>query len=66
MSQELRCNPGERGQFFRPAAVLAPPVYLEETVRICLTERAARKGVSLVTLVNDLLRREIETPRPMI
>lgn len=60
MRDEYDFAHAERGKFYRPDAVLEQPIYLEEPVRDYLTAAAARRGVSLSDLVNDLLRRDIE------
>ena len=60
MNKEYDFSKAERGKFFRPGAKLSLPVYLEPDVQARLT-KAARKGrKELSTLVNQLLKREIE------
>jgi hypothetical protein len=51
---------GERGKFFRPAANLLTPVYLDKKVQKYLSERARSKGVDVGELVNQMLKRDIE------
>ncbi len=51
---------GERGRFFRPGAVLAPPVHLDTEVLAFLARRAEARGVTLDELVNELLKKDIE------
>lgn len=51
---------GERGKFFREGARLRPSVYLEPDVLDDLAERTSARGVSLSSLVNALLRKNIE------
>src|ERR1700688_4750359 len=46
-----------RGRDFRPGAHV--PVYLNQDVRSYLEAAAKRKGVTLSSLVNDLLSKEI-------
>jgi len=48
-----------RGKFYQPAASLPQPVHLDARVQQCMSERAARKGVSLEVLVNDLLKQSL-------
>ena len=50
----------ERGRFFREGVRLEPPVHLDPEVLDYLVERASARGVSLSTLVNTLLRKNIE------
>jgi len=49
-----------RGQFYRPAATLQPPIHLDERVYQYLSGKANLKGISLEDLVNDLLKKTIE------
>ena len=60
MKDEYDFSKGERGRFFRPDAVLTPPVHLDPEVLAFLTARAAARGISLNDLVNDLLKKDIE------
>ena len=48
-----------RGKFYRPNLRLNLPVYLDAEVQDYLTAIAAKKGVPLSQLANDLLKREI-------
>jgi hypothetical protein len=50
---------GTRGKFHRPHARLNLPVYLEADVQAYLEAIAAKKGVPLSELANDLLKKEI-------
>ncbi len=50
---------GERAKFFRPDAELRLPVYLDADVQDYRMEEAARKGVSLNEMINDLLKQDI-------
>jgi hypothetical protein len=49
----------ERGKFYRPNTRLNLPVYLEADVQVYLAALAARKGVPLCELANDLLKKAI-------
>lgn len=60
MPAEIDFSKGARGKFFRPGAKLSLPVYLDEPVQAALAALASAKGVELSTLVNDLLREDIE------
>jgi hypothetical protein len=60
MPAEIDFSKGARGKFFRPDAKLSLPVYLDEPVQAALAALASAKGVELSTLVNDLLRKDIE------
>ena len=50
---------GTRGKFYRPGAKLNLPVYLDADVQAYLAAIAAKKGVPLSELANDLLKKEI-------
>lgn len=60
MEVEYDFSKAERGKFFREGARFDLPVYLEEDVRGYLEERARAKGTDLGSLVNALLKRDIE------
>ena len=56
----LKRLPATQGKFFHPGAQLTPPVYLEPDVLNYLAARAKARGTSLSTLVNELLKKDIE------
>ena len=60
MKDEYDFSNAERGKFFRDGARLVPPVHLDPEVLEYLVERASARGVSLSSLVNTLLRKDIE------
>jgi hypothetical protein len=60
MKDEYDFSKRERGKFYRPGAVLDPPVHPDPEVRAFLTERAQARSVSLSDLVNALLKKDIE------
>jgi hypothetical protein len=60
MKDEYDFSNAERGRFYRPDAVMVPPVHLEPEVLAFLTARAQARGVSLSELVNALLKKDIE------
>lgn len=59
MPKEIDFSGGVRGKFYRPNARLSLPVYLDADVQAYLVAIAARKGVPLSELTNDLLKKEI-------
>lgn len=61
MKQRYDFSKGVRGKFYRPDAAFKLPVYLDAEVEGYLAKRAQAKGVELDELVNELLRREIES-----
>jgi hypothetical protein len=56
---EIDFSGGTRGKFHRPYAKLNLPVYLEADVQAYLAALAAKKGVPLSDLANDLLKKDI-------
>jgi hypothetical protein len=56
---EIDFSGGARGKFYRPNARLNLPVYLDADVQAYLAAVAARKGVGLSDLANDLLKKDI-------
>jgi hypothetical protein len=60
MKDEFDFSTAERGRFYRPNAVLIPPVRLDPEVLAFLSARADARGVSLSDLVNALLKKNIE------
>lgn len=60
MKDEYDFSNAERGKFFREGARLGPPVHLDPEVLDYLSQRAAARGLSLSSLVNTLLRKDIE------
>jgi hypothetical protein len=59
MPKEIDFAGGTRGKFYRRNARLSVPVYLDADVQAYLGAIAARKGVPLSELTNDLLKKEI-------
>ena len=59
MPAEIDFSGGTRGKFYRPNSKLNMPVYLEAEVQAYLGRIAARKGMSLSDVANDLLKKEI-------
>ena len=60
MKDEFDFSEAERGRFYRPDAVLVPPVHLEPEVLAFLAARATARGLTLSELVNALLKKDIE------
>jgi hypothetical protein len=60
MRHEYDFSTAERGKFFREGARLIPPVQLEPEVLDYLAERAAERRISLSSLVNALLKNNIQ------
>lgn len=60
MPAEIDFSGGTRGKFYRPGATLNLPVYLDAEVHARLSRLANDKGVDFSTLVNNMLRKDIE------
>ena len=66
MKPEYDFTRAERGKHFPGAdAVFHVPVYLDQDIQNFLMERAATKGVDLDRVVNELLKRDIESFRTL-
>src|ERR1700674_3533964 len=60
MKDEYDFSKAERGKFFRRDVQMIPPVHLDPEVLSYLAARAEARGTSLSTLVNELLKKDIE------
>jgi hypothetical protein len=60
MKDEYDFLAAKRGKFFREGARLVPPIHLDPEVFAYLSTRALARGVSLSSLVNTLLKKNIE------
>jgi hypothetical protein len=60
MKDEYDFSKAERGKFYRRDPQLIPPVHLEPEILSYLAARAEARGTSQNTLVNELLRKDIE------
>jgi len=63
MKKEYDFSNGERGKFFRPRLKLNLPVYLDEEVLAFVQRIATRRKTDTSTVVNELLRGDIELAR---
>ena len=60
MKSEYDFTSAVRGKFYRGDMVLVPPIHLDPDVLEYLQRRAEAHGTSLSTLVNELLKKDIE------
>ena len=60
MPAEIDFTGGTRGKIYRADAALNLPVYLETEVQTRLAKLANDKGIDFSTLVNAMLRKDIE------
>ena len=65
MKEQYDFSKGVRGKFYNADAVFQLPVYLDAQVQDYLAAKAQAKGVDLSTLVNDLIKREIDLVEAM-
>ncbi|MEY4504406.1 MAG: hypothetical protein RL154_700 [Pseudomonadota bacterium] len=65
MRDEYDFSKGERGKFFRPKEDLEIPVYLDKDVREFILERISKSHMDVHTLVNQVLRRDIEIAKSL-
>lgn len=59
MPDKIDFTGGTRGKFYHPGATLNLPIYLDADVLGYLADVAAKKGLPVSELANDLLKREI-------
>ena len=60
MRKEYDFSKGERGKFYRPNAKLSLPVYLDEEVLAFVQRIARRRKTDLSSVVNQLLRSDMQ------
>jgi hypothetical protein len=60
MKDEYDFLTAKRGRFFREGGHLMPPIHLDPEVFDYLSKRALAQGVLLSSLVNMLLKKDIE------
>ena len=60
MKKEYDFSKGERGKFYRPNAKLNLPVYLDEEVLAFVQRIARRRKSDLSSVVNQLLRSDMQ------
>lgn len=60
MQKEYDFPNAERGMFYNPDAMHQLPVYLEPEVLDYFADKAKSKGIELNTLINELLKKDID------
>ena len=65
MRDEYDFSQGERGKFFKKDAKLNLPVYLEEEVLTYIEGIAQKRKTDISTIVNQLLRSDIQLVEAM-
>ncbi len=65
MKKEYDFTNAERGKFYRSDAKLNIPVYLDDEVRVFVSEIAEHKKADMSKVVNDLLRSDMSLAMAM-
>jgi len=60
MNREYDFSKGVRGKFYRKAAELRLPIYLDAKLQRKLERLARKKGKDIGDMVNQLLRRDVD------
>jgi hypothetical protein len=60
MKDEYDFSKGERGKFYRENVKLNIPIYLEPDVRKFVENIASKKGMDVETIVNQMIKRNIQ------
>ncbi len=60
MKKEYDFSQAEQGKFYRPIEELELPIYLDKKVRTFYEKRAQQKHVELETIINSILKKEME------
>jgi hypothetical protein len=63
MKEEYDFSNAEQGKFYIPVEEVELPIYLDKDILDFLNEKNKITQVNLQTLVNDLLRKDIEIAR---
>ncbi len=63
MKPEYDFSKGERGKFYKKNAKLNIPIYLEPDIRKFVEDIASKKGLDVETIVNKLLKKNIQLVR---
>ena len=65
MRKECDFSKGERGKFYRPDVKLNIPIYLDDEVSAFVEKIASKKGIDRSSVVNNLLRGDINIAEAM-
>ena len=60
MKKEYNFSEGERGKFYSPDLKLNLPIYLEPETRSFIEKIAKKKKTDLSTVVNDLIKTDMQ------
>ena len=65
MREEYDFSTGKRGKFYRPNAKLNLPIYLDEEVLAFVERIVEEKGTDMSSVVNQLLRIDMQLAEAM-
>lgn len=65
MKDEYDFSKGERGKFYRPDVKLNLPIYLDKEVLAFVEQIANKRGADISSVVNQLLRGDIQLAEAM-
>lgn len=65
MEQEYDFSKGERGKFYRKNVKLNIPIYLEPDNREYVESIASKKGMDVETIVNKMIKSNIQLVKEM-
>jgi hypothetical protein len=63
MKKEYDFSNAEQGKFYTPVEEIELPIYLDKDILEFLTQKCQLTQINLQTLVNDLIRKDIEIAR---
>jgi hypothetical protein len=65
MKEEYDFSKSERGKFYRKNVKLNIPIYLEPDIRKFVEDIASKKGMDVETIVNKMIKRNIQLVKEM-
>ena len=66
MKQEYDFSKGEKGKFYRKNIKLNLPIYLNPDIRKYVENIASKKGMDVETIVNKMMKRNIQLVKEII
>jgi hypothetical protein len=60
MKKEYDFTNAQQGRFYIPIEEIEAPIYLEKDVASFFTEKLKARNITLPSLINELLRKDIE------
>ena len=66
MKQEYDFSKGEKGKFYRKNIKLNLPIYLDPDIRKYVENIASKKGMDVETIVNKMMKRNIQLGKEII